>query len=270
MNTDVTQALASALRDGGVRAIDLTHPLSSQSPIIELPPPFHNTPGWSLQEVSRYDDRGPWFYWNAFSGSEHMGTHFDAPVHWITGRDGVSVDQVTPAQLIGPAVVIDGTQQVGSDNDYLLDLDLVKAFESKHGPVPAGGWVLFRTGWASRYTDASEFLLKDDDGHHWPGMTAECARYLAHETEILGYGVEQVGIDGGAAHGRIRPIRPTTICSARASSALHSSRILINCLKPARSSSPHRCESSAVLEALRASLRSWALSDWPDSDLEVT
>lgn len=200
MNTDVTQALASALRDGGVRAIDLTHPLSSQSPIIELPPPFHNTPGWSLQEVSRYDDRGPWFYWNAFSGSEHMGTHFDAPVHWITGRDGVSVDQVTPAQLIGPAVVIDGTQQVGSDNDYLLDLDLVKAFESKHGPVPAGGWVLFRTGWASRYTDASEFLLKDDDGHHWPGMTAECARYLAHETEILGYGVEQVGIDGGAAH----------------------------------------------------------------------
>jgi len=75
------QALHSAIQEGAVECVDLTHPLSDTTPIITLPEPFANTPGWSLEEVSNYDERGPLFYWNSFRGSEHMGTHFDAPIH---------------------------------------------------------------------------------------------------------------------------------------------------------------------------------------------
>ncbi len=46
---------------------------------------------FSLREVSRYDERGPAWYWNDITTGEHTGTHFDAPVHWITGRDGEDV-----------------------------------------------------------------------------------------------------------------------------------------------------------------------------------
>jgi hypothetical protein len=40
-----------------------------------------------IEEVSKYDERGPGWYWNNFSCGEHTGTHFDAPIHWISGRD---------------------------------------------------------------------------------------------------------------------------------------------------------------------------------------
>jgi kynurenine formamidase len=189
-----------AIADGLLEWVDLSHELSEATPIIELPPPYANTPGWSLEQTSNYDERGPWFYWNSFHGSEHMGTHFDAPIHWITGRDGDDVSQIPAARLIGPAVVLDRTDEASADSDYLLTLDDVRRFEAEHGTLPKGGWLLYRTGWSARYWDHSAFLESDEHGTHWPGVDPECARFLAEETEIRGLGVEQVGIDAGRAH----------------------------------------------------------------------
>ena len=80
--------LLDALRTGRVEIVDLTAPLHSGTPIIQLPPPFANAAPFALTERSRFDERGPAWYWNDITTSEHTGTHFDAPVHWITGRDG--------------------------------------------------------------------------------------------------------------------------------------------------------------------------------------
>jgi kynurenine formamidase len=200
VSTDPIRSLHSTIEEGSVECVDLTHPLSEATPIIELPEPYANTPGWSLDEVSRYDERGPIFYWNSFTGSEHMGTHFDAPVHWITGRDREDVSQIPPERLIGPAVVIDRTKEVAANRDYLLTVDDLQGFQREHGPLQRGGWLLFRTGWSSRYLDRSAFLESDEQGTHWPGLDSECARFLAEETELRGYGVEQIGIDTGLAH----------------------------------------------------------------------
>ena len=94
--------LLDALHTGRVEVIDLTAPLHSGTPIIQLPEPFANTAPFALTEISRYDERGPAWYWNDIATSEHTGTHFDAPVHWITGRDGEDVSQVPAARLIAP------------------------------------------------------------------------------------------------------------------------------------------------------------------------
>jgi hypothetical protein len=67
------------------RVLDLTHTLSPEFPQIALPPEFGQCLPFRLEEVSRYDERGPSWYWNNFSCGEHTGTHFDAPVHWISG-----------------------------------------------------------------------------------------------------------------------------------------------------------------------------------------
>ena len=86
--------LADALADGAVRVVDLTQPLSERTPVLQLPEPFVNTPGLSRRELSRYDERGPAWAWSVLEVGEHVGTHFDAPIHWITGRDGEDVASV--------------------------------------------------------------------------------------------------------------------------------------------------------------------------------
>ena len=193
--------VAGALASGAVRLVDLTQPLSERTPVLQLPAPFVNTPGLSRRELSRYDDRGPAWAWSVLEVGEHVGTHFDAPIHWITGRDGDDVASVPPKRLVGPAVVIDKSAEAAADPDYLLTADHVRAFAAEHGPLPDGGWLLLRTGWDARAHDQDAFLNVQDGRSRTPGPDAECARWLAQETPIVGIGVETVGTDAGQAGG---------------------------------------------------------------------
>jgi kynurenine formamidase len=192
--------LAEALTGGRVEIVDLTAPLSADTPVIRLPPPFAQTATFRLEEISRYDERGPAWYWNDIHTGEHSGTHFDAPVHWVTGKDGEDVAQVPAARLLAPAAVLDFSAESAADPDFLLEIDHVKAWEAEHGPLPEGGWLLYRTGWDARSADAEAFLNADEHGPHTPGVSVECATWLAEEAPIIGFGTETVGTDAGAAH----------------------------------------------------------------------
>ncbi|WP_394841924.1 cyclase family protein [Pendulispora brunnea] len=188
--------LVDGLAQGSIDVIDLTAPLEAKTPILRLPAPFGNTAAFELEEISRYDERGPAWYWNNIRTGEHTGTHFDAPVHWVTGRDGHDVSAVPVKRLIAPAVVLDFTRQAAADPNFLLQIEHVRAWESVHGPLPKNGWLLYRTGWDARGDRESDFL---NEGRT-PGIAGECAKWLAEETAILGVGVETVGTDAGAAH----------------------------------------------------------------------
>jgi kynurenine formamidase len=96
--------------------------------------------------------------------------------------------------------VIDHAERVAGDPDHLLRIEDVEAFEAEHGPLPDGGWLLYRTGWDARAHDEAAFLNADSTGPHTPGVDVACARWLA-ERPILGLGVETVGTDAGAAGG---------------------------------------------------------------------
>ncbi|MCW2288680.1 cyclase family protein [Leucobacter luti] len=192
-----TTEIAAALASGSLRILDLTNTLSSDTPTLRLPAPFANLIDFSMEEVSRYNEPGPfWMHQNIHTG-EHIGTHIDAPVHWISGRDGVDVASIVPERLIGPAVVLDFTAQVAANPDYLVTIEDIQAWEAEHGVLPDNAWVLFRTGWDRFSDDQEAFLNADDTGSHTPGMTAEAAKWLAEETNISGVGVETVGIDAG-------------------------------------------------------------------------
>ena len=193
--------LAEALASGSVRLVDLTQPLSERTPVLQLPEPFANTPPLSRRDLSRYDDAGPAWAWSVLELGEHTGTHFDAPIHWITGRGGEDVASVAPERLVAPAVVIDKSAEAAEDPDYLLGVDDVRAFEAEHGPLPEGGWLLLRTGWDARAHDQEAFLNVAEGRSRTPGPDAECARWLAQETPIVGIGVETVGTDAGSAGG---------------------------------------------------------------------
>ena len=192
--------LVSGLRDGSIEVVDLTAPLSAETPILKLPPPFIDTIPFGLEEISRYDDRGPAWYWNNIHTGEHTGTHLDAPVHWVTAKDGEDVSQIAPRRLVAPAAVIDVSDRVAGDPDFLLEVDAVRQWEERHGPLPEGGWLLVRTGWDARSGSQEDFLNANETGPHTPGISVEAAKWLAEEAPVIGVGVETVGTDAGIAH----------------------------------------------------------------------
>jgi kynurenine formamidase len=200
MSSTLLEQFASAIATGTIRTIDLTQTLSEDTPLLVLPPEFGQTAGFSRQEISRYDDRGVAWYWNNFTVGEHTGTHFDAPVHWVTGKDLAdnTVDAVPPADFIAPAVVIDISAQCAADPDYLLTVADIEAFEAEHGRIPPRSWVMLRTDWSKRDVDA--YTNRREDGAHTPGPSAEAVRFLVDDRQAHGLGVETIGTDAGQAH----------------------------------------------------------------------
>ena len=153
-----------------------------------------------MDVISHFDEKGPAWYWNVIHMGEHTGTHFDAPIHWITGKDRPenACDTIPVRRCVGPACVIDVTREVAANEDFLLMPEQVVAWEQEHGRIPAGAWVLLHSGWSTR-SDPVAFLNVKADGPHSPGFHASTSELLAKDRDVAGVGVETVGTDAGQA-----------------------------------------------------------------------
>lgn len=211
MSANSLMQLAEQLSSGAVKVVDLTQVLGPDTPVINLPEPFVNSPAFSSEVISEFDDGGPAWYWNKFSCGEHTGTHFDAPGHWISGKeysDGTT-DKIDVNNLVGPACVMDFSKESTENNDFLLEPEHIKAWEAEHGQIEAGSWVLLRTDWSKR--EGNDFLNADENGPHTPGPSAAAMTFLIEERNIKGWGVETVGTDAGAAGGFEMPFPAHTL-----------------------------------------------------------
>ena len=193
------KTLSDALKSGSIRSIDLTHTLDPDFPVLVLPPEFGQCQPFRIEEVSRYDERGPAWYWRNFSCNEHTGTHFDAPVHWVTGKDlpNGSVDTLDPNGFVRTASVLDFSKEAAADADFILTETLIKNWEEKNGAIEKGNWVLFRTDWSKR--DPESYVNLREDGAHSPGPDASAIHYLVEQRDVIGFGVETIGTDAGQA-----------------------------------------------------------------------
>ena len=176
--------LASGIAGGKIRVVDLTQTLAPDFPHITLPPEMGQAWPFRIEEVSRYDERGPAWYWNNFSCGEHTGTHFDAPVHWISGKDlpNNATDSISPERFIGAACVIDCSKESIADADFLLTRDHLLAWEKKHGRILPKAWVLMRTDWSKR-RDPVEYQNFDETGQHTPGPDVDAVKFLMQERD---------------------------------------------------------------------------------------
>lgn len=192
--------LVHGILEGTIRVVDLTVPLEPSTPVIQLPPEFAPSKSFTMEEISHYDSRGPAWYWNNIACGEHTGTHFDAPIHWVTGKDhpNNATHNIPVDRFIGPACVIDVSQQARQNVDFLLTTSVIEAWEQQHGRIPPHAWVLIRTDWSKR-TDPKAFMNLGPDGAHTPGFHPEAVPFLAKERDILGVGVETIGTDAGQA-----------------------------------------------------------------------
>ncbi|MDG1211290.1 MAG: cyclase family protein [Paracoccaceae bacterium] len=197
--------LAVKMASGDVKVVDLTHTLDPDFPVIILPPEFGQCARFRMEEISAYDHRGPAWKWNNIHLSEHTGTHFDAPAHWISGRDlpRNAVDSIPPEDFVGPVCVIDCSAGAAADEDFELTPEVIEAWEAKHGQISAGSWVLMRTDWSKRR--GAEYLNMREDGPHSPGPTPDGIRFLVEKRDIRGFGVETVGTDAGQGSHYVPP-----------------------------------------------------------------
>jgi len=200
--SNVLASFAAELASGAIRVVDLTQTLSEDFPPLVLPPQFGQVAGFKMERISKYDEAGPGWYWNNFTCGEHTGTHFDAPAHWISGKDhpNNTVDTIDVRNFMAPVVVVDASAEVAADADWLLTVEFLEKWEGKNGRIAAGSWLAFRTDWSKRISDPASYTNMKEDGAHTPGPTQAAVEWLINERNVHGFAVETINTDAGQSY----------------------------------------------------------------------
>jgi kynurenine formamidase len=142
---------------------------------------------------------GYWYTAARYAASEHGGTHLDAPIHFGEGR--LAADEIPLSRLVGPAAVIDISEQCGKDPDYRLSVDDVSEWEKRNGQIADNAIVLVRTGWGKFWPEKKKYLGTERSGDtanlHFPGISREAAEMLAKQRRIDGVGIDTASLDHG-------------------------------------------------------------------------
>ncbi len=189
---DVDDVTLGEITSGRARIIDLSYPLNEHTNFW----PGEKYQPFSLETIATLEADG--VLSKAMTLPEHIGTHIDAPNHFEAAQP--SLDQLTPAQLFGPGVLLDVRPQAEVDPDYGLTVDDLEAWEAEHGPIPDGAIVLLNTGWSRFWSQPERYQGRDARGGlHFPAFTGAAARWLVHERNIRGLGVDTLSIDRGVS-----------------------------------------------------------------------
>jgi len=176
------------------KLVDLTYSFSAETLHWPTAKPFH------LDKVN--EGRTPAGFWYSsynYSGSEHVGTHLDAPFHFAEGK--WTTEQIPLAQTIGPAAVIDIRRKTGKDPDYRLAIEDIRAWENAYGRLAAGAIVLIHSGWGKYWGDRKRYFGTDEPGNvtdlHFPGLSPQAAEFLVKQRRVKAVGIDTPSIDHG-------------------------------------------------------------------------
>ena len=170
--------------------VDLTHTLTSEFPFIpvkKLTYPFELIPMATLKENGVEA--------NSWKIHEHLGTHIDAPNHFIANQK--SVDQIDVKDLIVPVVVIDIEAKASHSPDAELTTEDILHFEKEYGTIPENACVMMHSGWEKRLRDSTFVGLDAKQVKHYPGFSVEAIRFLVTQRTISGIGVDVLSFDPG-------------------------------------------------------------------------
>ncbi|WP_254446447.1 cyclase family protein [Ruegeria sp. HKCCD8929] len=193
MHTDAGFIDASSqgrLREGVSisRVVDLTHTLT---------PDFPSFFGKAFEEENKFAFEKDGLNLKVIKYAEHVGTHFDAPIHF--SADGLSIDEIPVERLVCPLVVIDVRIGAHKDRDYRLSLADISAFEREHGEIPENACVAMWSGWEA-HLGTERYRGEDSNGVlHFPGFHEEVADFLIRERQVNGIAVDTMSLDRGCS-----------------------------------------------------------------------
>ena len=176
------------------KIVDMTYPFAADTLHWPTAKPFQ------LETVN--EGRTPQGFWYSsynYSGSEHVGTHLDAPFHFAEGK--WTTEKIPLAQTIGPGVIIDVRRGAEADRDYLLRVADLQAWEKRYGRIPKGAIVLMHSGWGKYWGDRKRYFGTDAPGDtenlHFPGFSKEAAEFLVKQRGVKAVGLDTPSIDYG-------------------------------------------------------------------------
>ena len=127
--------------------LDLTHPFTATMPA------FPGEPAPELKQITALERDGSVNY--ELRTGLHIGTHLDAPLHFI--KNGKRISDFPPEKFIGRGVVIDALATTtpsprgrGTEGEGLLELTLPDI-------IHANDIVLVCTGWSKKFRDADYY-----------------------------------------------------------------------------------------------------------------
>jgi kynurenine formamidase len=151
-------------------------------------PLFPGDPRFRIETVFTVNDDG--FFLEVVHEGMHTGTHYSAPCHFR--EDALCMDDLSPADLVLPAVVVDIRKEVAADPDHVVTVADLRAWEDEFGPMPEEAAVLLWTGcsrfWAHGDTDGEPNYYNCGSGRsgvHQPGFSRNAVKWLI-ETGVLG------------------------------------------------------------------------------------
>lgn len=181
------------------RYIDLTHALAPGGPLGEGFVDFKVGPARAGVSIPGLIRKGQPF---TYSGQgvaitaydlpmDHIGTQFGPPAH--LNEHGATISDIPPTVALRPLVVVNVAAKVAADPGYQTTVADVKAWERRHGRIPAGAVVMIRSDWSKIWSDPRRFTSQP-----FPGVTLAALRFLHLQRHILMHGHEPLDTDDTA------------------------------------------------------------------------
>lgn len=160
-----------------MKLYDLSQPLNQDAPFWPYYPPFE------VKYIKRKAEHGV----NAqyIQTSNHMGTHLDAPRHFVTG--GMTIDEIPMEWLYGPGVIVDLSDEMDELQAYTPEM-IENRVEIRNGDI-----LLLHTGW-HKYAQFGESPDEEKYIHVHPGAHPDMVQWLL-DKKIHIWGVDCISTD---------------------------------------------------------------------------
>ena len=122
---------------------------------------------------------------------DHIGTQFGPPAH--LNPQGATISDIPPTVVLRPLVVVNVAPKVAADPGYQASVEDVKDWERRHGTIPVGSVVMFRSDWSKKWNDPKRFTAPP-----FPGVSLAALKFLHLERHILMHGHEPLDTDDTA------------------------------------------------------------------------
>tara|TARA_R110002110_G_scaffold400317_2_gene616658 strand:+ start:14971 stop:15648 length:678 start_codon:yes stop_codon:yes gene_type:complete len=166
------------------KLVDLTHAIHPEIPT------WDQICGFSITRDQDYV-KGPLVH--AISCQAGIGTHIDAPMHFVPGAK--SVADIPIEDLVLPVIVIDVSSK--ADASYQITETDIHEFEQANGEIDEGTFVIGCTGWSQYWGVPNQYRNLNEQGElEIPGFTINAAEYLLSKN-IAGVGIDTLSPDGG-------------------------------------------------------------------------
>src|SRR5919204_5094707 len=173
----------------GARYVDLTHTITPTIPVWAGFGPSQFAPSLNPSTGKPYTYANDGFEATRYTlSTDQLGTQLDPPAHWAP--EYASIDELPATFAVRPLVVISIVKQVRKDFNYALKVSDIRAWEAKHGTIPAGSVVFVRSDWSKRWPDPALSTLKE-----FPGVTLDALKFLHRKRHILFHGHEPLDTD---------------------------------------------------------------------------